>query len=399
MESKASWDDLVSLVRGLSDIRVGPPVRGKLLISDQTTLHALKSCLESEVDTRLRVENNENIESLAVGETVDIEVSPRLGFGLLLKDVAALLSVQYAKVKEPRRFLLITESIMSSDVVANDHALARYRSVLEFIQMLKRASAFLDADAPALIFIKDGKFEVPVNYTQDDLVSLSLSDLIALTKILPEGTHEKQCDVIMAESVIEMTQHLPAYDRFQYLLAHLPDLKKRFEAGYRLFASGFSYEKVRDQVEAARVEYTGKIHKVLSDIQNQLLGIPVATVIVATQMKDAEAVGYAFWVNSAVLLGCWIFAILMVFMLHNQSHTLGVLRDEVARQQRQLKNEFSTVAENFSATFVYLSKRIWTQRAIILTVDILVVCGLFLSHIIYFKLTPTAYELLKGLWT
>lgn len=396
MENKASWDDLVGVVRGLSDIQVGPPVRGKLLISDQAMLDTLRICLEAETDTKLRIEDNKNIASITVGETVDIEVSPRLGFGLFLKDVAALLNVQYAKVKEPRRFLLLAESIMSSDIVAEGHPLVRYRSVLEFIQMLKRASAFLDADTPALIFIKDGKFEVPVDYMLDDLRGLSLPDLIALTKILPEGTHEKQCDVIMAESVIEMTQHLPSYDRFQYLLAHLPDLKKRFEAGYRLFASGFSYEKVRDQVEAARVEYTGKIHKVLSDIQNQLLGIPVATVIVATQMKDAEVVGYAFWVNSAVLLGCWIFAILMVFMLHNQSHTLGVLRDEVARQQRQLKNEFSTVADNFSATFVYLAKRIWTQRAIIFTVDALVVCGLVLSHIIYFKLTPTAYEWVRG---
>ncbi len=189
-----------------------------------------------------------------------------------------------------------------------------------------------------------------------------------------------------------MTTHLSSHGRFQYLLANLKELKKRYEDGYKIFASGFSYEKVRDQVEAARVEYTGKIHKVFSDIQNQLLSIPVATIIVATQMKSAKDLGYEFWVNSSVLAGCWVFAILMIFLLHNQLLTLNVLRDEIDRQERQLKKEFSMIADSFSNTFSYLSRRAFTQRAVIWVIDLFVVLGLALSHVIYLKLTLPARD-------
>lgn len=392
MIAKANWDDLVKIVRGLADRQNGPPVKGKFFIADQTALDALTTCIASEPDIDIRIVSGDAPALLSIGNTVAIEVSPRFGFGLLVPDVGALLRAQYARVKEPVRFLLLEELITHSDPIADDHLLARYRAVLRFMQTLKRAAAFLDPDEPALVFITGGKFEVQINYSEEDLSALSLADLRALSTILPEGTHEKQCAAILADAVVSMTQHLPSYSRFQHLLAHLPDLKKRFEDGYKLFASGFSYEKVRDQVESARVEYTGKIHKVFSDIQNQLLSIPVATIVVATQMKDATAVGYEFWINTAVLIGCWVFAVLMVFLLHNQSHTLSVLRVEIDRQKRQLNRDFASVADSFANTFTYLSRRAFTQRLTLWAIDGFVVLGLLLSHFVYFKLTPPARD-------
>jgi len=137
---------------------------------------------------------------------------------------------------------------------------------------------------------------------------------------------------------------------------------------------------------------------VFSDIQNQLLGIPVATIIVASQMKDAKTLGYEFWVNTAVLLGCWVFAILMIFLLHNQSHTLAVLRDEIQRQKRQLTKEFAAVANSFEDTFAYLSKRAFTQRLILWAIDVFVVLGLLLSHVMYLKLTSAARDWAVTCW-
>ena len=392
MTSSDKWDALIRIVRGLTDCDSGPPVRGKFTIANEMDLAAIQTCLNYESDTHLRLAVPDEKTSLRVGQKIELEVSPRFGFGLLTPNVNSLLLAQYARVKEPSRYFLLEDSIGSSESVPNDHPLARYRMLLEFLQTLKRASAFLDPDEPALIFINEGKFEVPINYTESDLVGLSLSDLTDLANILPHGTHEKNCGAILGEAVIGMTTHLSSHDRFQYLLANLKELKKRYEDGYKIFASGFSYEKVRDQVEAARVEYTGKIHKVFSDIQNQLLSVPVATIIVATQMKTANDLGYEFWVNSSVLAGCWVFAILMIFLLHNQLLTLSVLRDEINRQERQLKKEFSLIADSFSNTFSYLSRRAFTQHAIICVIDLFVVLGLALSHVIYLKLTLPARD-------
>lgn len=384
------WDDLVQIIRSLSDCQIGPPIRGKFYIADAAALAAVNNCIYSERDTHFHLVNGD-ISSLRIGDTILIETSPRLGFGLIAENISKLLLAQNAKIKEPSRFFLIEDSISNLDSVAEPHLLVKYRSVLKFIQTLKRAAAFLDPDEPSLVFINDGKFEIPIDYDADDLKLFSSSVLNELNSILPDGAHENQCKAIMAETVIDMTQHLPSNDRFRYLLTHLQDLKKRYEDSYKLYASGFSYEKVRDQVEAARVEYTGKIHKVFSDIQNQLLAVPVATIVVATQMKDAKAVGYEFWVNSAVLCGCWVFAIIMIFLLHNQSLTLKVLKDEINRQKRQLEKDYTSIAGSFSDVFKSLYWRLFTQKIILFIIDVFVVLGLILSHVVYLKLTPPAF--------
>lgn len=392
MTNKVSWDDLVKVVRGLSTRQEGPPLEGVFCIKSNDDLDALKICIEGQHDTNLVLTNGEFPANLAVGQSVTISVSPRLGFGQIKGDLGALLSgSRKARIKEPN-FFLLDDDIAGSDPIKDDHPVSRYRSVLQLIQVLKKSAVFLDPEEPALVFINDGKFELPIEYDADDLKYLPVSAIRELLEVIPEGTHEKQCTSILADAVISLTEHLASEKRFRHLLTNAAELKKRFEQGYQLFAAGFSYEKVRDQVEAARVEYTGKIHKVFSDIQNQLLGIPVATIIVASQMKDAKTVGYEFWVNTAVLLGCWVFAILMIFLLHNQSHTLAVLRDEIQRQKRQLTKEYAAVADSFADTFNYLSKRAFTQRLILWTIDVFVVLGLLLSHVVYLKLTLVARE-------
>lgn len=392
MTNKVSWDDLVKVVRGLTNLQEGPLLEGTFCITSNDDLDALKICIEGQHDTNLVLLNGQSNGTLALGQSVQVSVSPRFGFGQIKADVGALLSgSRKARIKEPR-FFLLDEGISNSDFVGDDHLVSRYRAVLQFIQVLKKSAAFLDSDEPALVFVKGGKFELPIEYDAEDLKHLPVSVIRELLSVIPEGTHEKQCASILSEAVVSLTEHLASGQRFRHLLTNAAELKKKFEQGYDLFAAGFSYEKVRDQVEAARVEYSGKIHKVFSDIQNQLLGIPVATIIVASQMKDAKAIGYEFWVNTAVLLGCWVFAILMIFLLHNQSHTLAVLRDEIRRQKRQLTKEFAAVANSFDDTFAYLSKRAFTQRLILWTIDAFVVLGLFLSHVIYLKLTSGARD-------
>lgn len=392
MMPKATWDDLTRVVRGLTELQEGPPVQGGFSISTDADLNALKACIASSHDTNLTLQNEEDPATFKVGQSVKVSVSPRLGFGLLKHDIGDMLEgSRKARIKEPS-FFLMGEGLSSTDHVDDDNAISRYRVVLQFIQVLKQSAAFLDQDEPSLIFIKEGKFELPIEYGAEDIKNLPVQEVKKLLVILPEDIHEKQCASILAEAVITLTEHLASDQRFKYLLANASELRKKFEQGYQLFAAGFSYEKVRDQVEAARVEYSGKIHKVFSDIQNQLLSIPVATIVVATQMKDAKILGYEFWVNTAVLVGCWIFAILMIFLLHNQSHTLGVLRDEINRQKRQLSKEYAAVAHSFTNTFGYLSRRALTQRVILWVIDGLVVLGLLLSHFFYLKLTSPARD-------
>jgi len=390
MTTKASWNDLVQVVQGLLNKEGDSPVRGTFAINTEADLIALKKCLDAEYDTHLSLVNGETSDSLEVGQSVVVSVDPRLGFGQIKYNIGDLLSgTRKALIEEPI-FFLLDDNLSSSDSIPDDHLVARYRAVLEFIQTLKKSAAFLDDNEPSLVFFNERKFDLPIGYNEHDLKKMSLSTIREVVNIIPSGAHEKQCASILAEAVISLTENLESGKRFAHLLAHAADLKIQFEQGYQLFAAGFSYEKIKDQVEIARVEYSGKVHKVFSDIQNQLLGIPVATIIVATQMKDAKSYGYEFWVNTSVLGGCWVFAILMIFLIYNQSHTLSVLQDEISRQKRHIEKDFSAVAGLFSNTFDYLSKRALTQRVILWVVAIFVLGGLGISHVIYFKLTASA---------
>ncbi|MCE8013418.1 hypothetical protein HOP54_09510 [Halomonas daqingensis] len=386
------WGKLVSLLMGASNLQGNHSVTATIDVRDQNTLDSVLACLSNE-EAKFEITSGEDASNLSVGSSINIRCYPRIKWGRITNDLDSLLNTPKARIKEPRRYVLLyPEFTTMSDTVAHDSDLSKYRKVIEVISIFKEAAAFLNEDDQCLVFIDSGRFDIPVSYSVTDLGKVDLSDLEKLVKFLPEDAHRKQCQAIMAEAIISLTKSQPESKRFKYLLEHLPDLLKCYEDGYQLFASGFSYEKIKDQVEAARIEYTGKIHKVLSDIQNQLLGIPVATIIVATQMKQAADIGYSFWINSAVLLGCWIFSVLMIFLIHNQFHTLNVINEEVRRQKNQMEAEFALIKSSFESVFFYLFKRIRTQRIVLWVLGVFLVSALVVSHVIYFKLTPLAAE-------
>jgi hypothetical protein len=396
----AQFEDLVAIVRKLENREVQPgEVSGELRVDTADILVALQRCEADSENAGVELMDPTSITSVTVGSTIQIQIkTPRPGFGLLSPNIDALLCYPKAHVKEPRQpFYLLDTEYYSGDQAHDDHVVLAYRAVLDFVGMLRSCAAFLDEEEEVLVFIKEGKFDVPVNYTGKDLISVSIESLTALTEIIPDGTHEKQCSSIMGEAVYELTAKLPSHLRFASLLEQAQELKARFEKGYELFAAGFSYEKIRDEIEAARVEYAGKIHKILSDIQNQLLAIPVATIIVATQMKESMRVDANFWMSLAVLAGSFVFMLLMHFLLRNQRQTLEVIGIEIKRQKSRLEKEHAAIAENFADTFRSLESRYKTQRRVLLSIDGVVVGGFLLSVYFFYNLTQPAQQFLREL--
>ena len=56
-------------------------------------------------------------------------------------------------------------------------------------------------------------------------------------------------------------------------------------------------------MEDARLDYLNKIHKTFIDVQGQLLGLPVATVVGSSQYKVTKSCGLELWADVAVLGG------------------------------------------------------------------------------------------------
>lgn len=387
----AAFEQLVHVLRRLkSPSEVGGALYGSLEVDSEETLAQLTACLGDPENTGLSLADDV-VATPKLGDEVNLQLqTPRLSFGLVRKDLEALLRSPRAHVQEPAQYFLWEPGFLRSDPVKLDGAMDRYRKVLAFVQLLKGSAAFLDEQEEVLVFIRSGKFELPVKYKVADLEAADISLIDKLIAAIPDGAHKAQGQAILSEALHEVVAQHEAPVRFGKLLRGIADVYERFDRGYRLFAAGFSYEKLRDQVEAARIEFTGKMHKVFSDIQNQLLGIPVATVIVATQMKPHDRIGTEFWISLAVLVGSFVFAGLVHLLLRNQRHTLEVVGIEINRQRKELERQPDGVVANLLPTFELLDRRYLAQMRVLRAIDLVVLGGAALSVFFFYQLSGPA---------
>lgn len=382
------WTSLAHVAKGLQPSAAGE-MRGMFVISEDTDLKALELCLGHEDDTGMRVHAPAG--DVAIGRTIEISFEPRVGWAAVAPNLDELLKQPGNRVRARSRFLVLNTQTSSDDGGDVKSEVGRYLLAVKLVKAFKDVAGFLDHDEQNLVFISNGRFDVPVQYSGEDLTEMDVDEVQALTTLIPTDTHKKQCAGILATAIVDLVRAQPPLARFPYLLSHAKELRAAYDQGYKMYAAGFSYDKLKDTVEAARVEYVGKIHKVLSDIQNQLLGIPVATIIVATQLKEDKGSGPELITNTAVLFGAWVFVALTLLLVRNQQHTLKVLKEEIARQKRQLLKEYAPIAGMLTDTFKSLESRARTQTIVLWVILCSVLAGLVLANWSYRILTPNAW--------
>lgn len=393
--NKPGFDQLLALYRAF---RFRPGTRAcELLIATEEQAELLRSILREKHEFGVSLRATQG-ESFAVGDIVQLQADdPRVGLGLLADDFDDVLTFRTGRIKE-HRFFLIEPRYACTDLDPPE-IVRRYRQVLELISLLAESAAYLDKEDQELVFVADGKWSLPVLYVKQDLETIDPQGLRTLLERFGQNTHREQKLSILAKAVQSTCAGAAPKERFSKLLAELPALLRQVDDGYRLFAAEFSYERIRDQLEATRLEETGKIHRTLSEIQNQILGIPVATVVVATQLKASSGLDPAFWVNTAILAGVWVFVVLTGFVLRNQLHSLDVIADEIARKKERISAErFHEVHDIVTKIFPKLEERLCTQRKAFYWVGGVVVVGLLIAHVVYFMLTGLAQEVLMRGW-
>lgn len=319
--------------------------------------------------------------TLALGQTVRVRLAqPRIGLGILARTFDDLLKASEARIKEPAAYFVI-DGRLDPQTAPPPPAMAAYRKVLTLVALFARAAAYLDQTRQELVFVHGGKVVVPVFYDVKALERVGIAAIDTLLDNFKDDVHQDQKLAILETAIVQMVEPLPATQRFTYLLDNLDAVTETLRQGYRLFASSFSYSKIRGEVEAARVDYVAKIHKTLIDIQGQLLGIPVATIIVASQLKASQGCGTEFWTNVAVLAGAWVFLVLLLIAIVNQWVTLGAINDDIKAQQKRLESDYAAISAQFVSIFTSLTKRVaWHRGALILIATIAGVGALFASY-------------------
>lgn len=354
--AEIAFSDLVLLYENTEFEASGE--RGTLSIRTAEVLRVVKLVDEDDAAGSAGVAILGNVERLVVGQTVSIVCgAPRPSIGLLAPSLDALLKWPPAAIAEPADYYVVDGRYGPGTVPVPDD-LAAYRAVLALVGLLGEAAAFLDPVRRELMFLKDGRVPVPVRYDEAAVRELALADAGALQAVFSDDAHKDQKLAILADAVVGLVAPQPADERFRFILRNLSTVLRQVRDGYRLFASEFSYEKIRSDIEDARLDYLNKIHKTVTDIQGQLLGLPVATVVVASQLKVVSVCGADLWTDVAVLSGAWIFVVLLLIAIGNQRLTLSAIAAEVTRQKTKMEREYAAISARFIDVFDALAKRI-----------------------------------------
>ncbi|EJJ3986199.1 hypothetical protein NI343_001939 [Salmonella enterica] len=384
--NQRTFKDLVSIYKAASF--VGNTSEASIMLDKEDLREILHDIAQHPDDFGVTIESG----NLELGEILTLHVAPpKLRMGQLHFSFNEYLKNSKNRIKEANNFFIVDLNFYNKEREALP-IISRYRNVLRLITLFKECSAYLDETNAELVFVETNVLKIPVNYSAEDLVDSNDSLIQSLIANFAEDTHKEQKLTILASSIKSLCESKSKESSFSSMLRDLKLLSESFQKGYKVFVSGFSYEKILDQLRVAKIEEMGKIHKVFSDIQNQILGIPVATIIVATQMKQANGWDSQALINTAVVLGALFFTIMILFVLFNQWQTLSAISDELKHKKEQAESNYKAIYDDISTTFDSLTIRLRVQKIVFITLGFIVACGLYLTFKFYFFLTPYATQ-------
>lgn len=312
---------------------------------------------------------------ITIGKAVRARIGyPQFRLGVLAESWDGLLATPKNRVEEPPNYFVKADRAHSGMVPATEPVL-KYRAILRFIDLLGRAALFTDASHGRLVYFGEGRVEIAVRYEEKDLRKVDTDHVNALAAALDGNVHREQRLSILGEAVTALVAGQSESSRFLYLLQNVDELTKRVTEGYRLFASSFSYSKIRGEIEKAQAEYVGRVHKAFSDIQGQLLGLPISAIVVATQLKTATTCGQEAIANVAILGGAWLFVALLIASCGNQWLTLNSIAREIKDQRNKLNSEFSEVRYLFVDSFDAIETRIGWHRWVLVVISLVALGG------------------------
>ncbi|WP_264273360.1 hypothetical protein [Duffyella gerundensis] len=359
---------------------------GTFLIKEQSDVTLIENVLLD--PTRYGITSDDD---LVVHSTIHLKIGPpKFSFGQLHKNISSFLSNEKNRYEEPKNYYLLEEKVSNKNSTEND-VFKKYRQIIDFITLLKESAVYFDAHTCEIVYLDTDIVKVVVSYSEDDLKDIDSDKIDELFNLFTDDTHRDQKITILGATVKQICSVRTSSSSFSSLINNLDTLVADVKKGYRIFVSGFSYKKIIDQLKAAKVEEIGKIHKTFSDIQNQILGIPIATLVISTQMKEALTWNSQAIINTAIVMGSLVFTILVLLTILNQWQTLNALEDEINYKREQAESLYKAIYEDIRGTFKHLVARIRIQKAAFIFIGVVLGLGLWYTYKIYSLLTPSSF--------
>lgn len=153
---------------------------------------------------------------------------------------------------------------------------------------------------------------------------------------------------------------------------------QNIRASYAMFMEKFSSDALRAEVERQNSDDMLRLNKTFSEIQNQLLAVPAALLLVGGGVSPENRSR-----NLSILLGVAVFLLMMWLLIRNQENTLRAIVSEISLRQSKLQAQPIVVSAPFDVAFRGLEHRAKHQFRILRAVRwSLVAVGMFVVFLV-----------------
>ncbi|PKF36064.1 hypothetical protein [Acinetobacter proteolyticus] len=288
-------------------------------------------------------------------------------------------------VKPKSSFYIFEEKLhYISDYNYKDEELPNFIKIAKLYDALNTISDFQGylGNEPYIIFF--GKINLKLNFkfkASDLNVNFKKIMLFVDDYVFNKMHHEDRVlsirnalNEMFLEKDVEFSIFLKKFEAFYLLVRN----------NFQLYIDNFSFDDFKNKLEEDRREYTIKINKVFSDMQNQLLTLPLATVLAAGQIVLVNGFG-DFVKNSLIVVGISIFCNFVLMKISNKNSTLTALRNEInLREEEMIKKDDSTYRAEYLEVYAQLSSRLNKLDSNLKLVKKITIFATVLVFLVYF---------------
>ncbi len=320
--------------------------------------------------------HNSGIEDLRPGDIVILEFSFAALFSQgIYENRASFLRKHY--YRHPSRDIFICET---GSYFTDDHIFhTAYTVVVRFMEALAGLAQFsyFEEELRKLLLVReDVSLLLPLHYTCADLSALKATTLEQLqdVTVLFSGNAFPDRQGLFINELIHYLQQEPEAQRFSFLLQHFGQYYTRATSAYTYYLRNFSYNKLRLEMDAKALDFSQRLQGVVNDIQNKLIVIPSAFVLVITTFIVNR--NRLFYVNIFSFAGFLIFCAYFQIFIANQRSLLRIIKSHI---DKYLGTFREAAFEELKASFSLVYEEHRNQSFRLLLVNMILVLSLVLS--------------------
>jgi len=257
-----------------------------------------------------------------------------------------------------------------------------YIQSAKLVSLIVRLSDF--QSGTKLSFVRPDRLDICISYEMEDLIKERLGDIDKLKEeLFPDkiDSHSERRHEIFVDSIVKSLLLIDSDQRLGHLIRHLSEVYRSYRRDYDLYASHFSFAKLKSEYDEFKTKQMKSLNGVVQDISTKLLSIPLAYVLIAGQLTKDGGMK-----NHIIIIGAFVFALIMMVMVGAQYLTLRHIKEDLDGLEKGYKDRLCEAG--LEEPFKQLKSKHFVQKLILQLVFIVVVSVFIMSYWLYADYTP-----------